>query len=85
MAGPGTDSSEWAMDVTPAVLGMVPRSMNAAGCASCVACPLAAASFAVQKWKLAVDTDSSRQKAAMVLPLCAGRYKRLRRAASFEV
>ena len=33
----------------------------------------------------ALDTDSSRQKAAMVLPLCACRSKRLRQAASFEV
>jgi hypothetical protein len=46
---------------------------------------LAAASFARQIWKLAVDTNSSRQKAEMVLPLCACRCKRLRQAASFEV
>ena len=47
-------------------------------------CPLAVAIFDRQIWKLAVDTDSSRQKAAMVLPLCACRSKRLRQATSFE-
>jgi hypothetical protein len=41
---------------------------------------LAAASFARHMWKVAVDTDASRQKAAMVLPLCAWRCKRLRRS-----
>jgi len=35
--------------------------------------------------KLAVDTDSSRQKAAILLPLCACRSKRLRQAASFKL
>ena len=55
------------MDVTPDVFAMVPRSMNAAGCVGLAAWPLAAASFDRQIWKLAVDTDSSRQKEAMVL------------------
>lgn len=82
--GVRTNAGGRTKDVTPGVFAMVPRSMNAAGCVGLAACPLAAASFDRQIWKLAVDTDSSRQKAAMVFPLCACRSKRLRQSVSFE-
>lgn len=83
--GVDTDAGGCTIAVTPDVFAMVPKSMNAAGCPGVATCLLAAASFQRQIWKLAVDTDSSRQNAVMVLPLCACRSKRLRQAASFEV
>jgi hypothetical protein len=55
-SGVGTDAGGRAMDVTPAVFAIAPRSMNAADCAGWAACLRAAASFARQIWKLAVET-----------------------------
>jgi len=66
---PGVDAGKCSIDVTSTASLIAPGSTYVAGGAGWPACPSAAANLARQIWKLAADTASSRQKAAMLAAL----------------